>query len=178
MSRIGKLPVALPESVKVAFVDRTLSVEGPKGKLSFTPHPRMDLKLTAGSVSVSAKINSKFEHAIFGTTRAIIANMVKGVTDGYSKELEIRGVGYKAQVADKVLTLYLGFTHPIEYKIPEGIVIETPKPTLVTVKGIDKALVGEVAAQIRDFYRAEPYKGKGVRYVGEYVRKKVGKKVA
>ena len=178
MSRIGKKFIDIPDATKVVVGTGTVSVEGPKGKLTFNFNPRLSVTAENNKVFVKRNSDSKLDKSLHGLTRSLINNMVKGVTAGYRKELEIVGVGFKAAVLDKRLVLNLGFTHPVNYDIPEGIVIQTPKPTSIIVNGIDKALVGQTASQIRDFYRPEPYKGKGIRYVGEHVRRKVGKKVA
>jgi len=177
MSRIGKKPIAIPKGVKVSVEKDKVAVEGPKGKLSLNLHPRISVEVKEENVFVKRASDEKIDRALHGTTRALIANLIKGVTEGYSKELEIQGVGYKAVIQGKSLVLNLGFTHAVNYPIPEGITIETPKPTQVVIKGTDKAKVGEVAAQIRKIRKPEPYKGKGIRYLGEYVRRKVGKKV-
>jgi len=178
MSRIGKKPVAIPDKVKVNIEGRKVSVEGPKGKLDFEYHQRMKAEVKDSQIVVSRQGDSKFDRTLHGTTRARIQNLIIGVTEGYKKELEIIGVGFRAQVQGKKLNLQLGFSHPIDYAIPEGIIVEAPKPTQLIVNGIDKILVGQVASEIRAYYPPEPYKGKGVRYVGEYVVRKVGKKVA
>ena len=178
MSRIGKKPIDIPGNVRVVIEAGTVKVEGPKGKLSLNTHPRVEVCLDNKKVIVKRQSDLKLDKSLHGLTRSLINNMIKGVTEGFSKELEIIGVGFKAVLQGKQLVLNLGFTHPINYNIPEGITITAPKPTSITVSGFDKRLVGQVAAEIRDFYRPEPYKGKGVRYVGEYVRRKVGKKVA
>lgn len=175
MSRVGKRPIAIPSNVKVSLQDNTIHVEGPKGKLEFKVPEGISVEVGDDKVIVRRLKDEKKYRALHGTTRAIINNMVIGVTQGFQKELEIVGVGYRAQVRGKSLTLQLGFSHPIEYPIPEGITIETPSPTNIVVKGIDKQKVGQVAAEIRSFYPPEPYKGKGIRYKGEYVRKKAGK---
>jgi len=177
MSRIGKKPVDIPNNVKVAIEPGTIKMEGPKGKLSFNIHRRVNVSLDSNKVLVTRASDSKIDKSLHGMTRSMINNMVKGVTEGYKKDLEIVGVGFKAAVQGKTLVMNLGFTHPINYNIPEGISIQTPKPTNIAVSGIDKRLVGQTAAEIRDFYRPEPYKGKGIRYVGEHVRRKAGKKV-
>ena len=177
MSRIGKRPLDIPKGVKAQKKDSAVYVEGPKGKLDYSLPQGIDVDIKDSLIKVSRLSDSKQQRAFHGLARALIANMIKGVTEGFSKQLEIIGVGFKAQVSGKKLVLNLGFSHPVEYQIPEGINIEAPKPTQLTVKGIDKQAVGEVAAEIRDFYKPEPYKGKGIRYVGEYVRKKVGKTV-
>lgn len=178
MSRIGKRPIDIPPGVQVETGPSSIQVTGPKGKLSLNIPAGIKVEAKDKKVIVS-RISDAKEYAMkHGLIRALINNMIKGVIEGFSKELEIIGVGFKAQLSGKNLVLNLGFSHPVEYKIPEGIAIETPKPTQIMVKGIDKQQVGEVAAEIRDFYKPEPYKGKGIRYVGEYVRKKAGKTVA
>lgn len=178
MSRIGKKPIEIPSGVKVAIDKGDIKVEGPKGKLSLTLHHRINVSLEDNKVIVKRPSDLKLDKSLHGLTRSLISNMIKGVTEGYKKELEIVGVGFKAAAQGKALVMNLGFTHPINYNIPEGITIQTPKPVNIVVSGIDKRLVGQTAAQIRDFYRPEPYKGKGIRYAGEYVRRKAGKKVA
>lgn len=178
MSRIGKKPIEIPSGVKVAIDKGDIKVEGPKGKLSLTLHHRINVSLEDNKVIVKRPSDLKLDKSLHGLTRSLISNMIKGVTEGYKKELEIVGVGFKAATQGKALVMNLGFTHPINYNIPEGITIQTPKPVNIVVSGIDKRLVGQTAAQIRDFYRPEPYKGKGIRYAGEYVRRKAGKKVA
>ncbi len=178
MSRIGKRPINIPEGVKVQKRDNVVYVEGPKGKLDYSLAQGIDVDIKDNTIAVIRSSDDKQHRALHGLARALIANMIKGVKEGFSKQLEIIGVGFKALVSGKKLTLNLGFSHPIEYRIPDGITIETPKPTQIVVKGIDKQAVGETAAEIRDFYKPEPYKGKGIRYVGEYVRKKAGKTVA
>ncbi|MBP7216995.1 MAG: 50S ribosomal protein L6 [Candidatus Omnitrophica bacterium] len=175
MSRIGKKPVTVPKDVKAAINGRTIVIEGPKGKLSLTVNDRINLELKDTQVVVSRTSEIKTVKSLHGLYRALIVNMIKGVTEGYVKELEIIGVGFKAQIVNNALTMQLGFSHPINYPIPEGIKIETPKLTQIVVRGIDKEKVGEVAHEIRAFYPPEPYKGKGIRFVGEYVKKKVGK---
>ncbi len=177
MSRIGKKPIVVPANAKVQIQGQKVSVEGPKGKLEFTAHPRVKVKLEANQILVDRATNQPSDRALHGLTRSLINNMVKGVFDGYSKDLEIEGVGFRAQLKGKMLSLALGFSHPIEYVIPEGIKIEVPKPERITVRGIDKHLVGQVAADIRKFYEPEPYKGKGIHYAGEVIRRKQGKTV-
>lgn len=177
MSRVGKKPILIPKNVKVSVTGNTVLVEGPKGKLTYEVHPNMTVEAKADQVLVSRRSDEKTDMALHGLTRTLINNMVVGTTAGYQKELEIQGVGFRAQVSGKKLVLLLGFSHPVEFHIPEGIVIEAPKPTQLIVKGIDKQKVGETAAEIRAIFPPEPYKGKGIRYVGEYVRKKVGKAV-
>jgi large subunit ribosomal protein L6 len=178
MSRIGKNPVGIPNKVKVEVKDRTVTVEGPKGKLSKTFDSVVNIEVADAKVQVTPNDQTRFAKAMHGTARAIIANMVKGVTVGYSKDLEIHGVGFRAVVKGNVLDLALGYSHPIAYKIPEGIKITVAENTKVKIEGLDKQVVGEAAATIRSYYPPEPYKGKGVRIVGERVRRKEGKTVA
>ena len=178
MSRIGKNPVDVPQGVKTSLEANKITVEGPKGKLFFKIHHRLSIEVKDNKIILTRKTDSKLDKSLHGLNRTLIANMIKGVTAGYQKELEIHGVGFKAQLQGKVLNLQLGFSHPINFEIPEGITVETPKPNSIIVKGIDKAKVGEVAAEIRGFYKPEPYKGKGIRYKGEHVRRKAGKAVA
>ncbi|MEI8344489.1 MAG: 50S ribosomal protein L6 [Candidatus Omnitrophota bacterium] len=178
MSRVGKKPIEIPANVKVAVKDGLVHVEGPKGKLDFKTSFRVQAGINGQTLTVTAVTEQKTDRALQGTTRSLIANMIKGVTDGFMKELAIEGVGFKAQIAGKTLTLALGFTHPVIFQVPEGLTVEIPKPTQVIIKGIDKQLVGFFAAKIRKVYEAEPYKGKGVRYLGEVVRRKAGKTVS
>ena len=178
MSRIGKKPVALPAGVKALVDANAITIEGPKGKLSFGIASGFKIEVKDNAVLVTRPSDEKQDKSTHGLIRSMVNNMVIGVTEGYKKELEITGVGFKAQVQGKILNLQLSYTHPINFNIPEGITIETPKPIHIIIKGIDKAKVGEVAAKIRDYYRPEPYKGKGIRYSGEHVRRKAGKAVA
>ncbi|MDD5136631.1 MAG: 50S ribosomal protein L6 [Candidatus Omnitrophica bacterium] len=178
MSRIGKKPVAIPGGVKAAVSANTITVEGPKGKLSYSFKTGFKVEVKDKAITITRPSDAKQDKATHGLIRSLVNNMIIGVTEGYKKELEITGVGFKAAMQGKVLNLQLSYSHPINYAIPDGITVETPKPNLVTIKGIDKAKVGEVAAEIRDFYRPEPYKGKGIKYVGEHVRRKAGKAVA
>jgi large subunit ribosomal protein L6 len=177
MSRIGKKPIDIPQNTKVELKGTTIIVEGAKGRLQKLIPSRIKVEVKNNQIIVQRSSDSNRDKSLHGLTRNIIANLVQGVTKGFSKELEIRGVGFRAQVNGKVLNLQLGFSHPINFPIPEGISLETPKPMQIVVKGIDKEQVGSVAAKIRSFYKPEPYKGKGIRYVGEYVRHKVGKAV-
>ena len=176
MSRIGKKAVPVPTGVTVNLAGSDVAVKGPKGELKFVLTDQVIAKMEEGSVRVDPKDKSKLARSAWGMSRTMIANMVKGVTTGYSKSLEITGVGYRAAVQGKVLQLALGYSHDINYPIPEGIEIKTPKPTEIVVSGIDKQRVGQVAAEIRDFRGPEPYKGKGVKYAGEYIFRKEGKK--
>lgn len=181
MSRIGKQPVQIPEKVKVDVQGTTVSVEGPKGKVKKTFAPVVKIEKKDNKVLVSPAEDSRFSRAMFGTARSVIAGMIKGVNVGYAKELEIQGVGFKANLKGNVLDLALGYSHPILHKIPEGIKVTVTDQTKLKVEGPDKQLVGQVTAEIRAYYPPEPYKGKGVRIVGEHaerVRRKEGKTVA
>jgi len=175
MSRIGKKPVAIPQGVKVEFKDRVISVEGPKGRLTRIVSDRIGIEIKDNLVQVSRASDIKQDKSLHGLYRALIANMIKGVTEGYVKELEIIGVGFKAAVQGNNLVLNLGFSHQVNFPIPEGVKIETPKPTQLLIRSMDKQMIGQVATEIRSIYPPEPYKGKGVRFVGEYVKKKIGK---
>lgn len=178
MSRIGRKPVAVPPGAKVAVAGNVINVEGPKGKLSYSFNPGFKVDVKDNAVHVARPSDSKQDKSTHGLIRALVNNMLIGVTSGYQKDLEVVGVGFKAAVQGKILNLQLSYSHPINYPIPEGVTIETPKPNMIIIKGVDKARVGEAAAEIRDFYRPEPYKGKGIKYVGEHVRRKAGKAVA
>ena len=177
MSRVGRKPVTIPSGVKATLEGTDLNVQGPKGKLSLQIHPRMKVSMQEKEIAVARPTDVRTDRALHGLTRSLIQNMIKGVTDGFSKELEIVGVGYKAQVKGKVLNLSVGYTHPVDYQIPEGIEIKCPNPTRVAVSGTDKQKVGQVAAEIRNSCPPEPYKGKGIHYVGEVIRRKQGKTV-
>lgn len=177
MSRVGRKAVIIPEKVKAVLQGRMVNVEGPKGKLSLEIHPRIKVEIADNKVSVSRPTDQPMDRALHGLTRSLIQNMVEGVTNGFKKELEIVGVGYKAAVKNKALNLLIGFTHPIDYKIPEGVEVKCPNPTRIEVSGIDKHMVWQVAADIRAFHKPEPYKGKGIHYVGEVIRRKQGKSV-
>lgn len=182
MSRIGKLPVKIPAGIKVEVNGDTVKVEGPKGKLSQSFGSSVKIELSGDEIAVSPASNSRHSRAMFGTVRSIVAGMVKGVSEGYSKVLEIKGVGFKVDLKGKTLTLALGYAHPCVCELPEGISVvigETPdRSPLITVSGASKHMVGQVAADIKHFYPVEPYKGKGVRIHGEFVRRKEGKKTA
>jgi large subunit ribosomal protein L6 len=179
MSRIGKQPVIIPEKVKINIVDgHNVSVEGPKGKVQKNFSDVIKVEIADKKVQVSPLAETRFANAMYGTARSVIAGMVKGVTEGYTKELEIQGVGFKAVLKGKQLDLALGYSHPILHDIPEGIKITVTDGTKLKVEGCDKQLVGQVTAEIRAYYKPEPYKGKGVRIVGERVRRKEGKTVA
>jgi large subunit ribosomal protein L6 len=176
MSRVGKKTVPVPAGVTVNVAGQTVSVKGPKGELKFVLTEQVLAKLETEGVKVDPRDNSKAARACWGTSRAMIAGMIKGVTAGYSKSLEISGVGYRAAVQGKSLRLNLGYSHDVNYPIPEGIAIVTPKPTEIVVSGIDKQRVGQVAAEIRDWRGPEPYKGKGIKYSTEKIFRKEGKK--
>jgi len=176
MSRIAKSPVELPAGVEFKNTNGELTVKGKNGELTSELFECVNVELNDNVLSFSPKDTSKKSVALTGTQRSIINNMVVGVTTGFEKKLELRGVGYRTQVKGKSLNLTLGFSHPVNYDIPEGITIETPSQTEITVKGCDKQLVGQVAADIRDYRSPEPYKGKGIRYLGEHVVMKEAKK--
>jgi len=176
MSRIGKQPIAIPDGVDVEIKPGTVSVKGPKGELSQAISREIKVQLSDGTLTVQRPTDRGEHRALHGLTRSLIANMVGGVTEGYEKRLEIQGVGYRAQLRGKALELSLGYSHPVTVEAPEGVEFEVPQPTEVVVRGIDKQLVGEVAARIRKARPPEPYKGKGVRYSGEHVARKVGKR--
>ncbi|RJO64227.1 MAG: 50S ribosomal protein L6 [Candidatus Omnitrophota bacterium] len=175
MSRIGKKPIVVPKEVKVDLKEKVLNIEGPKGKLVLSLFDSISAEYKDNVIILGRNSDTKLDKSLHGLTRALIYNMVKGVTEGYKKSLDIIGVGFRAQVQGKVLNLQLRFSHPVNYAIPEGIKIETPKANQVIISGIDKEKVGEVAAEIRAVCPPEPYKGTGIRYTGELVKKKVGK---
>ena len=175
MSRIGRLPIAIPAGVDVTIDGRTVTVKGPKGQLSRELHPDMRVAREDGSIVVSRPTEQKTHKQLHGLTRTLVNNMVVGVTDGYRKGLEITGVGYRATKVGEKLQLNLGYSHPVEIDPPTGISFELENPTRLAVVGIDKELVGQVAALVRSTRKPEPYKGKGVRYAGEQVRRKAGK---
>lgn len=175
MSRIGKQPVTLPKGVDVKVDGGTVSVKGPKGELSLTVHPEMSVALEDGEIRVTRPSDQARHKALHGLTRSLVSNMVEGVTDGFSRTLEIVGVGYRAEKKGNALGLTLGFSHPVQFDPPAGIAIEVPNQTTVVISGADKQVVGQVAAEIRGFRPPEPYKGKGIRYQGEQVRRKAGK---
>ena len=176
MSRIGRKPVSVPDAVTVEIAPGNIAVKGPKGELKQTLSADMTVEQSDGVVTVARPTDRGEHRALHGLTRSLIANMVEGVTDGFEKRLEIQGVGYRAALKGKNLELALGYSHPVAITAPEGIDFEVPQPTEVIVKGIDKQLVGEMAARVRKSRPPEPYKGKGVRYAGEHVARKVGKR--
>jgi large subunit ribosomal protein L6 len=177
MSRIGKQPIAIPPKVKVEIKGQSVRVEGPKGKLDFELPQRTGAAVNNGQLLVSRQGEDAQSKALHGLSRAILNNMVKGVADGYVKKLEIQGVGFKAAVQGKMVNLSLGYSHPVNYPIPDQIKVTVEENTKLTIEGPSKELVGRVAAEIRSYYPPEPYKGKGVRYVGEHVVRKEGKTV-
>jgi large subunit ribosomal protein L6 len=176
MSRIGKKPVVVPAGVTAKVEGQTVSVKGAKGELSFVVHDDVSVELNADGVKVDPRHETKRARALWGTARAQINNLVIGVTKGFEKKLEITGVGYKAAVAGKNLQLSLGYSHDINYPIPAGVTIACPKPTEITIAGINKQQIGQIAAEIREYRGPEPYKGKGVKYEGEFIFRKEGKK--
>jgi large subunit ribosomal protein L6 len=177
MSRIGKQPIPIPSGVTIDLKNGVVTTKGPKGSLTFTPHQRIQIKVDGSTILVERKSDEILDRSLHGLTRTIIANMIHGVTQGFSKRLEIQGVGYRAQIQGKNLQLALGFSHPVDFSAPTGITfeIDKEKKNIITVSGIDKVLVGQVAANLRSLRKPEPYKGKGIRYVGEMVRRKAGK---
>ncbi|MCW2898212.1 MAG: ribosomal protein [Streptosporangiaceae bacterium] len=175
MSRIGRLPIPVPGGVEVKVDGQAVTVKGPKGELSHTVAEPIGVKLEDGTVTVDRPNDENTVRALHGLTRSLINNMVVGVTEGYSKSLEIVGVGYRVQAKGSNLEFSLGYSHPVKVEAPEGISFKVERPTLFTVEGIDKQKVGEVAANIRKLRKPDPYKGKGVRYQGEQIRRKVGK---
>ncbi|MGJ4856327.1 50S ribosomal protein L6 [Labrys sp. KB_33_2] len=176
MSRIGKKPVAVPAGVTPSLDGQTVKAKGPKGELSFTVPDLISVEFKDGAFKVDPKDDSKLARSQWGMSRTMVSNILVGVTQGFEKRLEINGVGYKAAVAGKVVKLSLGYSHDVDYPIPEGITVVTPKPTEIVVSGIDKQKVGQVAAEIREYRGPEPYKGKGVKYAGEFIFRKEGKK--
>jgi large subunit ribosomal protein L6 len=176
MSRVGKYPVELPQGVQVAIAGRTLTAKGRLGELKIELSDTVDAAVEDNKVTVTPRGNERQARMMWGTTRALVANMVKGVSAGYSRTMEITGTGYRAAVQGQNLVLNLGYSHDVVYPIPPGIKMTTPRPTAVTIEGVDKRQVGQVAAEIRGFRPPEPYKGKGVRYDNEQIRRKEGKK--
>lgn len=175
MSRIGKRPVVLPKNVTAALDGQTITVKGPKGELHRTLHAAMRVAVEEGKVVVDRPSDESEHKALHGLTRTLVANMVEGVAKGFQKQLEIVGVGYKAEQRPYGLQLALGYSHPVEYRAPKGIKLSAPQPTQVVIEGADKEMVGQVAAEIRGLRPPEPYKGKGIKYAGEQIRRKAGK---
>lgn len=176
MSRIGKQPISLPSGVAAALEDRRVTIKGSKGELTYTVHPTISVAIADNTITCAVAKQSKQASALWGTTRARLANMVKGVTEGFSKQLELHGVGYRAAVKGNYLELSVGFSHPVKIEVPEGIQFAVEKE-VITISGPDIEKVGQVAADIRRIRKPEPYKGKGIRYAGEQIRRKVGKVV-
>jgi large subunit ribosomal protein L6 len=175
MSRIGKHPVAVPNGVTVTIEGNTLKVKGPRGELTRIFHPDMKLTVENGNVTVERPSEDSKHKALHGLSRTLVSNMVEGVTKGYQKQLDIVGVGYKAETRPYGLQLALGFSHPVEYKAPQGIKLTAPAPTQIVIEGANKEIVGQVAAELRSLRPPEPYKGKGIKYAGEQIRRKAGK---
>jgi len=176
MSRIGKQPVEAPKGVEIKVNGQVVEAKGPKGQRSFTVPDEVSVMLDGGAIVVKPADNSKRARQMWGMSRTQVANCMKGVSDGFMKKLEINGVGYRAAVQGKVLKLSLGYSHDVDFNIPDGIEVKTPKPTEIEISGIDQQLVGQVAANIREWRKPEPYKGKGIRYADEYIFRKEGKK--
>lgn len=176
MSRIGKKLIPVPQGVSVAVNDNLLEVKGPKGALSMQFVEEVEVTFADGNISVMPKLDTKRARAMWGLQRTLVNNLVTGVTDGFTETLEISGVGYRAAMKGKDVQLQLGFSHDVVYEVPAGIQVNCPEPTKIVVTGIDKQLVGQVAANIRKYRRPEPYKGKGIRYAGEFIFRKEGKK--
>ena len=175
MSRIGRMPIEIPEGVTVTYENHVMTVKGPKGELSRELHPDMNITVEGNVITVTRPSDDKAHRSLHGLTRALVANMVTGVATGFSKTLEINGVGYRPAKQGNKRVLTLGFSHPVEMESPEGITVDVPAPNKVVVSGADKEIVGAVAANIRKWREPEPYKGKGIRYEGEFVRRKAGK---
>jgi large subunit ribosomal protein L6 len=176
MSRIGNKAVAIPSGVTANVEGQTVKVKGPKGALQVILHDDVTAKMDKGGITLDPRSQSKRARSLWGTSRTLVANLVSGVTKGFEEKLEITGVGFRAAVQGKQLNLQLGYSHDVNFPIPQGITIATPKPTEIVITGIDKQLVGQVAAEVRGFRRPEPYKGKGVKYANEYIFRKEGKK--
>jgi large subunit ribosomal protein L6 len=176
MSRVAKAPVAIPAGVEVKLADDKISIKGKQGQLDLDVHASVAISQEENELKFAPKSSDKAANALAGTFRALVNNMVKGVSEGFEKKLILQGVGYRAKASGKTLNLSLGFSHPVDYELPEGVTAETPSQTEVVIKGIDKQQVGQVAAEIRGYRPPEPYKGKGVRYADENVRRKEAKK--
>ncbi len=176
MSRIGKLPIAVPSGVTATVEGQNVKIKGPKGELELTLVDAVSVKLEDGEITVSPNGEDKTSRSMWGMQRTLVANMVHGVTDGFEKNLELVGVGYRAQMQGTALKLQLGFSHDVIYEPPSGVKLESPKPTEIKISGIDKQAVGQAAAEIRKYRPPEPYKGKGIKFAGEHIRRKEGKK--
>ncbi len=175
MSRVGKMPITIPKEVKVELNNNNIKISGERGTLESSFHPDMQVKIEEGKIFVSRPSENKFHRSLHGLSRTLINNMVEGVSSGFEKILEIQGVGYRAVLEGEKMVLQIGYSHPIEFDTPKGIEFEVEKQKIIKIKGIDKQLVGETAAKIRSLRKPEPYKGKGIRYIDEVVRRKVGK---
>ena len=175
MSRIGKLPVDIPANISLTLNNNLLEIKGPKGTLKKQLNTKVNIEHKDNQLVITRKNDSKESRSLHGLTRALVANMVEGVSDGFTKKLEIVGVGYKAEMKGKNLALTIGYSHPIVIAVPDNININTPTPNEIEISGIDKEIVGKIAAKIRSFREPEPYKGKGIKYTGEYIRRKAGK---
>lgn len=175
MSRIGNKPILLPADVTVTVKDHTVDVKGPKGELTFDFNADINVEVVGNEVLVKRPNDTKWMKTIHGTTRALVHNMVEGVSKGFTKTLEINGVGYRAQLQGNKVVLSIGYSHQVELEIPQGLKVETPKATVINISGIDKQLVGQFAAEIREVRKPEPYKGKGIKYTDEHIRRKEGK---
>ena len=175
MSRIGKLPISIPEKVEVNLKDNYVTCKGPQGELGRQLNAQMEIKIENGEITVNRPSDSKEHRSLHGLTRSLVANMVEGVSTGFTRKLEIIGVGYKAEMRGKNLLMTLGYSHPIVMNFPETVQISTPAPTEIIIQGADKELVGMIASKIRGFRKPEPYKGKGIKFVGEQLRRKAGK---
>jgi len=175
LSRIGRMPIPVPKGMEVEIEGQSVTVKGPRGELTREFHPDMIIEMEEGTLLVKRPSDSGLHRSLHGLTRSLLANMVEGVTNGFEKNLEIHGVGYRAVAKDKDVELVLGFSHPVLVKAPEGVEFEVVTPTKLRVKGMDKQKVGQMAAKIRALRKPDPYKGKGVRYAGEYIRRKAGK---
>lgn len=176
MSRIGKKPVAIPSGVTVSLNGADLTVKGPKGEMAMSFVPEVTVEQAEDTIAITPANDTKRARSMWGMQRTMVSNMFEGVTDGFSRKLEINGVGYRAQMKGSALNLQLGFSHDVDFPVPEGIKIETPDQTTIVISGIDKQKVGETAAKIREYRKPEPYKGKGIKYEGEYIFRKEGKK--
>ncbi|MBN1586888.1 MAG: 50S ribosomal protein L6 [Candidatus Omnitrophica bacterium] len=178
MSRVGKKPISVPQGVQITIDGRDIAVKGPKGSLSLRCDPRMKVEKQEQELVVNRPTDNKLDRSLHGLTRSLIANMVEGVSKGFVRKLEIEGVGYRAEMKGRTLSMNVGYSHTITFDSPEGITIQCPKPNQIVIEGSDKQLVGYSAARIRGFCKPEPYKGKGIRYAGERVRRKAGKSAA
>ena len=175
MSRVGKKPIPIPDKAKVTYKDKLITVKGEKGSLEQAIHPDVDLQVDDGSLTVTMVANTRDNRALQGMTRSLVANMVHGVTSGFERVLEINGIGYRAEVKGKTLVLNLGYSHPVNFDLPDGISAAIDKNTIIKLSGIDKQLLGQTAASIRRLRPPEPYKGKGIKYAEEYIQRKAGK---